>query len=285
MTLRFEKVHGQTMTLEPPGVVTKYRFTRNWSDPLPTGHAGGIFDWVADNAMFVIPRYVDDNPMGRVVLKDIRITEIVYGRHYEIEAPYGRTDVTFPGLVIAGAYSLTVDLIGATTHIIAGDHISSWPDGSPNNGGVIGKDGNDVHGADVVTPEMKLTVMYRHPQGFMNKAYVDSLFPLIGHFNEDTFLGYAPGQVQYLGGPHTVTESEATAQYVFNMVPNEVDLVVGGITIGLKYGSDILSPAVKDDTYTPGGGDTFPVKAVEYIECIRPPSHKWKQFKSVFGWG
>lgn len=127
---------------------------------------------------------------------------------------------------------------------------------------------------------MKLTVSYRHTQAFLNKAYIDSLFYLIGHFNEDRFLDYDPGQVQYLGGPHTATESEATAQYTFTMSPNETNLIVGGITIGQKYGSDIVSPTTKDQA---SGGK--PVKIVDYIECIRPPSHKWKQFKSVFGWG
>lgn len=284
MTLRFEKIHGQTMTMEQPSVVTKYRFTRSWQDPLPVGFAGSIFDWVAENALFVIPKFVDYNPMGRLWLKDIKITELVYGRHYELEAPYVPPDKAPPGF--AGAYSLTVDLIGGTTHIIAGDLISVWPPDSPNNGGLIGVDGDEIHGYDVVSPEMKLTVAFRHTQGFLSKPYIDNLFKVIGHYNEDVFLGYDPGQVQYLGGPHTVTEAEATAQYVFSMTPNQINLIVGGITIGLKYGSDIISPATRDDVYVPGGGQgNDPVKKVDYIELIRPPSHKWKAFKPIFGWG
>lgn len=278
MTIRFEKVHGQSMTLEQPTVNTKYRCTRAWFDPFPTGHAGGFFDWVADNSLFVIPKFVFTNPMGVLWLKDIRINELIYARHYDIDAMYVPPDKAPPGF--AGAYSLSVDLIGGTTHITAGRRISGWPAGCPDNGGVIGKDGDEVHGADVVTPEMKLTVSYRHPQGFLNKLYIDSLFYLIGHFNSDTFLGYAPGQVQYLGGPHTMTESEATARYTFAMSPNATNLEVAGITIGTKFGSDLLSPIMKDEV---DAGK--PVKRVDYIECIRPPSHEWLAFASVFGWG
>lgn len=96
MTIRFEKVHGQSMTLESPTVTTKYRCTRAWFDPLPLGHAGGFFDWVADNALFVVPKFIDYNPMGRLWLKDIRITELIYGRHYDIECPYVPPDKAPP---------------------------------------------------------------------------------------------------------------------------------------------------------------------------------------------
>lgn len=278
MTIRFEKVHGQTMTMASPTVNIKYRHTRSWQDPFPAGHAGSYFDWVADNALFLIPRFVDYNPMGRLWLGDIKITEVIYARHYDIEAPYLPPDKAPPGF--AGAYSMTVDLIGGTTHTLAGELISVWPPGSPNSGGLIGVDGDEIHGADVVTPEMKLTVSYRHPSAFLNKTYIDALFLLIGHFNADTFLGYAAGQVQYLGGPHTVTEAESTARYTFALSPNATNLVVGGITIGQKYGSDIISPTSEDEV---DSGD--PVKRVKYIELIRPPSHSWKPFASVFGWG
>lgn len=260
---------------ENPTVVEKYRCTRNWEDTLLTGHAGGFFDWVADNALFVIPRSVDFNPAGTLWLQDIKITEDIYGRLYHIDAPYGPTKKEI------GAYQLTVDLIGGTVHITAGELISVWPT-QEGNGGLIGVDGDEVHGADVVVPEMKLIVSYRAPKAFLNQAYINSLLYLIGHFNNDVFLNYAQGQVQFLGGPFTESEAEATARYSFAISPNETNLVIAGITItGIKYGSDLVVPTYADKTTA----ESKPGKEATFLEVIRPPSHSWKNFIPVIGWG
>jgi len=278
MAIRFEKVHGRTMEINPvnPTVVEKYRFTRSHQDSLPAGHAGGIFDYVADYALFAIPRSIDYNPVGTLWLQDIKINEVTYAREYLIDAPYASIKKE------SGAYQLTVDLIGGTTHVKAGVLINIYPPGTPDNGGIIGydRDSDTIHGAEVVTPEMKIIVSYRAPQNFLNAAYIKRLFYVIGHFNSDTFLTFEPGEVQYIGGPFTESESEATARFTFAVSPNETDLDIGGVTVSEKKGSDLISPIFLDIDI---GGK--PRKEVDAVEVIRPPSHSWVPFVPAFGWG
>lgn len=274
MTFRFEKTHGRTMTMDPPQLTEIYKSWRSWQDPLPLSFSGSYFTWLADYALFVVPRYTDHHPLGRLWLGDIKITEDIYTREYTLECPYTPTKKE------PGAYQLTVDLIGGNVHVTAGVLVSVWPPSSPNNGGLIGVDGDEVHGVDIPAPEMKITVNFRHPQGELNKAYIDAISEIIGFPNSDTFLGYAPGEVMYLGGPFTESESEATATYNFAVSRHRTNFYIGTVLIGLKYGWDVVSPQFKDAVVSGN-----PVKQVDYVELIRPANRQWQNYLSRFGWG
>jgi hypothetical protein len=142
--------------------------------------------------------------------------------------------------------------------------------------------GEEVTGTDVPVAEDRLVISYRHPQAFLNHAYIRGIGRLRGYPCSDTFLNYAVGEVRYMGGQFTQTDAEATAQYAFDVSPNVTNLEVGGITIATKSGFDVISP-IYEMEIDDAGGEANAVKKIKYIEIIRPREHK--AYKPVFGWG
>lgn len=283
MTFRFKRVTEGEMTMDPLSVTVKYR-----AEGIPlTLPAADFFDYVASRALAVIPETYASSA-GMLHRQDIQLHEVAYARKYLLTVPYG------PRKRNTGAYQISVDQIGGTTHVTAGERISGWgasgmggvganEQDSPekeDNGGLIGKDGDQVHGVDIPVEETKITVSYRHPAMKLIQSYIRGIGKLVGFPNEDTFLGYEPGEVLYLGGRFTESEAEATAQYDFAISYNRKNFKVGDITIGEKKGWDVVSPI-----YVEKNDDGKPERKIKYIEIIRPAGREWKDYKSAFGWG
>ena len=157
-------------------------------------------------------------------------------------------------------------------------------DAAGDNGGVI-FDGQEVVGVDVPYGQTRIVIAYRHPQMFLNHAYLRGVETLVGRPNSDMFLGYDPGEIAYAGGNATESECEASAEYSFEVSRNATNLVVGGITIDEKKGFDIISPVYKWDSDEDTEGTKRAVRLIDYIEIIRPRGREWLGYVSVFGWG
>lgn len=268
---QFKQIVGSEMTMEPATVTIKYR-----AEGAPESFSGDFFDWIASYALLVIPRtYL--HPLGLLYLQDIHIVENWYAKEYLITAPYGRT----PGQNEPGAYSITVDQIGGTVHVTAGTRIAGFgpTENEVDNGGLIGVDGDEVHGTDIPVEESKITIRYRHPGGILNAAYIKAVGRLVGFPNADSFLTYEPGEVLYLGGNFSESEAEATASYSFAISYNRTGFEVGGILVD-KAGWDVLSLYFIEDDTTEN-----PTKKVGYIEVVRPAGREWKNYRTTFGWG
>lgn len=272
MTFRFELVTGGDISMEPPAATFKWRSTGS-PPALPSSY--DYFTYIASYALQNIPRTYS-HPRGLIFLQDIQVHENVYARHYEITAPYGRRKRD------AGAYQISVDQTGGTVHVTAGTRIAGYGDAANavNNGGLIGVDGDEVHGCDIPIEETKINVQFRHPSAFLTRDYIHSTGRLVGFPNADTFLGYEAGEVVYLGGQFTETDTESTAQYSFAISYNRTNFSVGGITITQKYGWDVISPVYK---YATDNG--YGVRQLQYIEIIRPAGREWVSYGPVFKWG
>lgn len=240
------------------------------------------FDYVASYALANVPAEYD-SPLGTLKLEDIQITENYYAKRYEISAPYSpRGSIKRP----PGAYQITVDQTGGTVHVTAGRRIAGYGPAANavNNGGLIGVEGGEVRGVDIPINATKITVLFRHPQGVLSGSYVRSVGALVGFPNDDSFLGYDPGEVLYKGGMFEQTDSEASATYHFDISPNMTNFTVGDINGVDKKGWDILCPHVIDDVFDNGIAQ-IPIKKIGYIEIVRPAGREWKNYSNTFGWG
>ncbi len=280
---RFERVTGGEITATPPTMTIPYRSTGAVS-PLP---AGDYFSWLASFAMTNIPLTATHPGSGSTLYRqDIQIHENWYANAYEISVPYAARER------LSGAYQISVNGSGGTVHVTAGTRITGYgPDGNEtdepdqenkvDNGGLIGVDGDEIHGIDVPVPQTKITVNFRHPAGKLNAAYVKAISELTGRPNNDVFLTYDPGEVMFLGPTFTETQAEATAQYDFAISRNRTDFQMGGITIDEKKGWDLLSPYYGDDVDNNHG-----VRKLLYVEVIRAPGGmEWIDYVPAFGWG
>jgi hypothetical protein len=278
MAAMFELTTGSDLTLDRDNltVVRKARCR----DRLPKAVAGDYFDYVSSAAMaWVTTAYpIYQTPMGTLFWNSIQLHENFYAQAYDLSITY--TPVNRQ----SGTYQITVDQAVGTQRVTAGRRIAGY--GDPNkvmdNKGVF-FDGQEVTGIDVPVAEDKLTIMYRHPMAYLNHAYIRNIGELRGYPNNDVFLGYLAGELVYMGGQFTQTESEASAQYGFAFSPNVEDVEVGEITIDVKAGWDAISPVYEPSVEANGAGKTHDIRKLKCIEIIRP--REWKDYRPVFGWG
>ena len=280
---RFEEISGGDLTIERNNLRRVRRFRS--LDTLPATFSGDYFDQIAGYALAWVTANAAtyQTPWGFLPYNSIQIHENHYALNYEITvdyAPFGETGQESG----AGAYQISVDTSGGTVHVTHGEVIASHganaPAGIAGKTHPIGKEGDTIHGVDIPIAEPKINVLFRHPVKFLSRNYVRAIGQLFGYPNSDTFLGYAPGEVMYLGGPLTETNTESSASYSFAISYNQVNFQVGDITISEKKGWDVLDPVFKDDVL-----DGKPIKEVDYYLTTRPAGRKWKAYKSVFGWG
>jgi len=279
MALSFEKRTGHDASLNRDALTVKLEFQA--IDTLPKTVSGDYFDYIASAAMSFIRQYYPTytSPFGTLFWNSIKVHENHYAQNYHITVTYSPFDRQ------TGSYMIRVEQAVGMEKATAGRRIAGYPAADAvDNGGLIW-DGEEVTGTDVPVAEDRIVVSYRHPQAFLIPSYIRAVGKLRGYPNNDTFLGYDPGEVLYMGGDFSETDAEATAQYTFHVSPNVTDLSVAGITVTEKKGWDVISPVYKQDTDDDAGGNTKPVKKVDYIEVIRPAGREWKDYASVFGWG
>ena len=277
MTFRLEESTGADLSLDRDNltIVRKFRVLGT----LPYSSSTDAFDAVASVVIGLIrmsyPTYQTD--MGLLFWNSIQLHENFYAQNYDISVTYSPLNKQ------SGAYQITVDQAVGNAKVTAGTRIAGYPTAScPDNEGTF-FDGTEITGVDVPVAEDRIMVSYRHPQAFLNIDYIRRIGTLRGYPNSDAFLGYAAGEVMYMGGNFTQSDCEATATYNFAISPNVTNLVIGGITVTAKSGFDAVSPVYKPDTDVSGDGKTHAIKKLLGIEIIRPRAHK--VYQSVFGWG
>lgn len=282
-----ELVVGSDLTLDRENltIVRKFRVKGMLS-----GMASDVFDTVASYVMAEIvaggvdpsghaygPAYT--TPQGVLHWNSIQLHESHYAQNYTISvtySPYQKQQ--------SGTYMVRIEHAAGTAKATAGERRAGYPAACPSNNGVIWN-GQEVVGVDVPFNQTRIVISYRHPRAFLNHAYLRSIGKLVGHPNNDMFLGYDPGEICYTGGNATESECEATAEYAFEVSRNEEDFEVGGITIGTKKGFDIISPVYKWDTDADQAGKTVAIRPIHYIEIIRPRGREWEDYVPIFGWG
>jgi hypothetical protein len=288
MALSLELIVGSDLTLDRDNltIVRKFRVKGTLPNILP----GDCFDTVSNLVMGLVQNQFQTygTPMGTLYWNSIQLHEAYYAQLYEISVTYS------PFNKQTGTYQVRVEHAAGTAKATAGTWIDGYPTekvpghynpvGQQGNRGVIWN-GKEAVAVDVPYNQTKIVIAYRHPQAFLNHAYLRAVGTLVGHPNNDTFLGYAPGEIAYAGGNATESECEASAEYAFEVSRNEVNLEVGGIAIAEKKGFDVISPVYKWDTSDNQEGGTRAIHAIEYVEIIRPRGREWMDYVSVFGWG
>ncbi len=285
MALILHPIIGNDATLDRNAltIVRKFRV----KGKLPYTGGGDAFDVVSANVMGLIvrdfPRY--GTPMGNLYWNSIQLHEAFYAQLYEVSVTYS------PFNKQTGTYLVRVEHAAGTAKATAGKWIAGYPTANvPDKGGVKGHggtiyNGQEIVGVDVPYNQTRIVISYRHPQAFLNHTYLRAIGKLVGHPNNDTFLGYEQGEIAYTGGNATESEAEASAEYSFEVSRNETEIEVGGITIANKKGFDIISPVYGDDSADDDGGTTRAVRVINWIDIIRPRGREFADYVSVFGWG
>ena len=253
---------------------------------LPYAGPMDCFDYIADavNTWVLANKSRMTTVFGTLYLNSIQLSERFYAQHYEFSATYSTVNKQ------TGTYQITVGQAVGNEEVMAGELIACYPAAdAPNYETGSFHDGREPKPFPVPVEEDRITVSYRHPKAYLNRSYIRAVGRLRGKPNSDPFLGYDAGEVRYMGGDFTESESEASASYAFEISPNVTNLVMyatptdAGITIATKSGFDIVQPVWEKDVGTTNGGDKLPIVRPKYVKVIRPKRHV--AYKSVFGWG
>jgi hypothetical protein len=275
MALTLKAIVGSDQTLDRDKLTIVRKFQVRGTLPYTGG--GDAFDYISSQVMSLItasyPTY--GTPLGTLYWNSIQLHENHYAQLYDVSVTYSTINKQ------TGTYQINVDQATGTQKVTAGRRIAGYGAEVVDNKGVF-FDGKEVTGIEVPVAEDKISVSYRHPQMYLNHAYIRAVGKLRGYPNNDTFLGYEPGEVVYMGGQFSETEAEASASYSFSISPNVTNLVIGETTVAEKKGWDALNFQYKDGVDDSSGSDQAS-RVLKGIETIRP--REWKNYRAVFGWG
>lgn len=197
---------------------------------------------------------------GTVYRQDVSVEPLGF-ELWKVTVPYAqKTRET-------GEYTLTFDTSGGTVHISASKAtIGKYPSGTaPDFKQLIGVNADQVEGADIVIPALKITASFRHPAAFMTLAQIKYLATITGFVNSATFLTFAAGEVLFLGAAGsegTTVETEVT--YQFAMSANATGMTIGDVANVAKKGHEAIWIKYKDAV-----DSTLPVKQPEFVYVER----------------
>jgi hypothetical protein len=172
-----------------------------------------------------------------------------------------------------GSYRLSFDTTGGTVHVTASKETlgkyAKTGETAPDYKQLIGVNGEDVGGADIVIPALKLTCHYKHPAAVISLSRIKYLANITGTVNSSTFLTFAAGEVLFLGCSGAEgTDAETEIQYQFACSANAASLTIGEIADVVKRGHDLAWIKYQDATDT-AGGTTYPVKKPQFAYVER----------------
>lgn len=203
---------------------------------------------------------------GTLHRQDISI-EAAGHKLYRITVPYAKKKKD------TGTWTFSFDTTGGTAHITSSkETITIYDEDNPagafpataapkhNYKNLIGYNGEDVAGTDIIIPSGKFTVEFRHPLGVVTTAYMKYVFDLVGTVNDTQFFSFPPGEVLFLGcSGSDGSEAEATLSYSFAHEKNDEALQIGGFTVD-KFGWEYAWIRFKKEV-----GDGAPLQIPEAV--------------------
>lgn len=112
---------------------------------------------------------------------------------------------------------------------------------APNLQGVIGFDGQDIQGTDILIPQPEFSLSVEPINITEPNAFLRAISRIVGRVNSNTYLGFAPGELLFSGADHSgATDRPFQVTYRFQCSPNLQNINVGGITVPMKRGWDYL---------------------------------------------
>jgi hypothetical protein len=201
---------------------------------------------------------------GTVYRQDVAVDPVGY-ELWRVTVPYAKNEVA------SGSYRITFDTTGGTIHITASkETINRYPAGTaPDCKQLIGVNADQVEGADIVIPALKMSVHFTHPAAIITLSRIKYLASITGMVNGSEFLTFDAGEVLFLGASGSEgTSAETEVTYQFAMSSNASGLTIGDIANIVKAGHNIAWIKYKDAVDAPEG-TSLPVKQPEFVYVER----------------
>jgi hypothetical protein len=262
MVFRFhERPNSRSSTATPPSVTLEYVAAGTQDEEYVRQFAHGSMPFV----------YAHEN--GILYRQDFEVEPEGYDT-WGITAKYG------PRKREVGSYSLSFDTTGGNIHIKTSKQTrAKYGVNVEDNDNLIGVNGEDVEGTDIVVPALKLQVNFRHPLGVISLARIKELAYNTAAINSTNFMTFAPGEVLFLGASGAEgTDTETEVTYQFACAQNQEGLAIGQIAGITKRGWDYIWITWEDN---PKNG--VPVKSPKFVYVERV--YEEVDLASVLGFG
>lgn len=188
-----------------------------------------------------------------------------------------------------GSWKFTFDTTGGTAKIsnslqTIARYERSLSNPAPDLLGVIGWDGKEIHGVEMIVPQFEFDITAYYAPATVTTSWCAGLARATGKVNNDSWLGFAAGEVLYAGaqGSGTIPVGGGTAtkpvevKHRFLCSENRTNIAVGDMTITSKKGWHYLwvkYEKVEDS------GSIIPIPVHAYVERIYPET----SFVTFFG--
>lgn len=154
-----------------------------------------------------------------------------------------------------GDYTFSFDTTGGTVQRKYSLASTAYPKPGETAGsfkGAIGVTQDGVEGVEIGIPALKFSVRRRFAQASITLSYVQTLAAMTYTTNNDTFLGFAAGELLFIGASgQEGLESDPEITFNFIASPNVTGLMIGDISSIAKGGHEYLwvyFEPIEDDT-------------------------------------
>lgn len=147
-----------------------------------------------------------------------------------------------------GSFKFSFDTTGGTVHITSSkETVGKFPSNATNHKQLIGVHKDQVDGADIVIPALKMNYSFKHPAGMMTEAKARYLASVTGMTNSVMWHGFQQGEVLLLGATGSDgTDIEAEVNYSVAASANSSGQTIGDIANIVKKGHHLAWIAYKD---------------------------------------
>jgi hypothetical protein len=125
-------------------------------------------------------------------------------------------------------------------------------------GTVVNWNGQAADGIDIVGPKLQFTIRKRKAGSLITLAYVNTLVSLTGKTNNAVYLGFAAGELLFLGADgQQVRGGDTEITFSFAASPNAASATINGVSVTDIKGHDYVW-----SYYEPATANTPTVKGV-----------------------
>ena len=231
---------------------------------------------------------------GQLLIRQEFIPKVTGPDSWEIGVRYGtEDDRKSHEPPEAGFWRFSFDTTGGTHKITQSletiHRVEADPaDPAPDLKGAIGWDGKKVNGVEIVVPKLEFDITAYYPPASINAEYMKNLARKTGRTNDGEWLGFAEGEVLYMGSTGDGDVSLVSGARVkpipivhkYAASENVTDLEIGDMTVPAKAGFEyawVRYKQIESDDAT----NIIPKPVHAYVER----TYEKEDFAALFGFG
>ncbi len=168
---------------------------------------------------------------------------------YEISAEYGPAQkisgvTPLEGTTGEDSYAFQFSTAGGSYHIKSAKEQTAYGTSPPAiDGNAINWNGQAAEGIDVVGGKLQFDIRKKKPGNLITLNYLRVLYALTGKTNNATYLGFAAGELLFLGANgQQVRGGDTEITFTFLANPNLASATVAGVTVSDIKGHDYVWP-------------------------------------------